>query len=402
MQQPSKQQSDSTQSDGLSLLALKAAIKEDPTKSLISWSDLDPNPCNWAGITCDNAHHKVTSISLSSKNLTGYIPSEIGTLSFLTFLDLSLNSFGGPLPHQITALQNLTHLDISSNNFNGSLPETLGGLKHLTGTLNFSYNSFSGEIPASFGRFPVMVSLDLRHNNLTGKIQIPQVGSLLNQGPTAFSENPYLCGFPLKTPCTEPEAKNPRFLENPQKPVNSGISSNGFVENRKIKSGLITISVICGVFLVIGVVVVSAWVIKRKWEKMEEGKMGREDLSVGMEEGQKGKFVVVDEGFGLELEDLLRASAYVLGKSRSGIVYKVVVCGGKGLGGPAVVAVRRLSEGDATWRFKEFEAEVEAIGRVQHPNIVRMKAYYYASDEKLLISEFIGNGSLHNALHGKD
>ncbi|KAK6151272.1 hypothetical protein DH2020_013907 [Rehmannia glutinosa] len=390
--------SSSINSDGLSLLALKASITEDPTKALISWSDLDSNPCNWAGITCDNAHHKVTSISLSSKNLTGYIPSEIGTLTFLTFLDLSLNSFGGPLPHQITALQNLTHLDISSNNFNGSLPETLGGLKHLTGTLNFSYNSFSGEIPASFGRFPVMVNLDLRHNNLTGKI--PQVGSLLNQGPTAFSENPYLCGFPLKNPCTEPEAKSPRFLENPQKPVNSGISSNGFAEKRKIKSGLVTISVICGVSVVIGVVFVSAWVIKRKWEKMEEGKMGREDLSVGREEGQKGKFVVVDEGFGLELEDLLRASAYVLGKSRSGIVYKVVVCGGKGVGGPAVVAVRRLSEGDATWRFKEFEVEVEAIGRVQHPNIVRMKAYYYASDEKLLISEFIGNGSLHNALHG--
>ncbi|KAL0428581.1 UNVERIFIED_CONTAM: Receptor protein kinase-like protein ZAR1 [Sesamum latifolium] len=148
----------------------------------------------------------------------------------------------------------------------------------------------------------------------------------------------------------------------------------------------------------------SVWVVKRKW-KMEEGKMGRETAvteAAGGEEGQKGKFVVVDEGFGLELEDLLRASAYVLGKSRSGIVYKVVVSGGKGVGGPEVVVVRRLSEaeGDATWMFKEFEAEVEAIGRVQHPNIVRLRACFYASDEKLLVSDFIPNGSLHNALHG--
>ncbi|KAL0453056.1 UNVERIFIED_CONTAM: Receptor protein kinase-like protein ZAR1 [Sesamum latifolium] len=148
---------------------------------------------------------------------------------------------------------------------------------------------------------------------------------------------------------------------------------------------------------------------------MEESKTGKENLStevMGMgsgEDQQKGKFVVMDEGFSLELEDLLRASAYVVGKSRSGIVYKVVVGGGGKRvgsgslgcgGGPVVVAVRRLSEGDATLRFKEFEAEVEAIGKVKHPNIVRLRAYYYATDEKLLISDFIRNGSLYTALHG--
>lgn len=105
----------------------------------------------------------------------------------------------------------------------------------------------------------------------------------------------------------------------------------------------------------------------------------------------------------MDLEDLLRASAYVVGKSRSGIVYKVVVGGGKGSGvaAPTVVAVRRLSEGDdAKWRLREFESEVEAIGRVHHPNVVRLRAYYYANDEKLLVSDFIRNGSLYTALHG--
>ncbi|KAL8467463.1 hypothetical protein ACS0TY_030921 [Phlomoides rotata] len=381
-------------SDGLSLLALKAAIMEDPTKSLISWSDSDSDssPCKWAGILCDHAHNKVTAVSLSDKNLTGYIPSEIGALSFLTSLDLSRNSFSGPLPHHITSLQNLVHLDVSCNNLNGSLPDGLSNLTHLGGTLNLSYNAFSGEIPASFGQFPVMVCIDLRHNNLTGKI--PQVGSLLNQGPTAFSGNPYLCGFPLTNLCSEPEAQNPRFLDNPV------ISPNGVEDNRKKKIGLLTISVICGFCLVVGLVFASVWVVKRKWKM--EGKTGREDLSmevVRREEGQKSKFVILDEGFGLDLEDLLRASAYVLGKSRSGIVYRVVVSGGKGAA--VTAAVRRLSEGEtSTRRLKEFEAEVEAIGKVQHPNIVKLKAYYYSSDEKLLISDFIGNGSLHNALHG--
>ncbi|CAA0812718.1 Leucine-rich repeat protein kinase family protein [Striga hermonthica] len=401
--------------DGVSLLALKAAIVKDPTEALISWSDSDSTPCRWDGIICDHAHRRVLSISLPSKNLTGYIPSEIGALTFLTFLDLSQNSFGGPLPHHISALQNLMHLDLSSNNFNGSLPESLSNLTHLSGTLNLSYNSFSGEIPASFGQFPVMVSLDLQHNNLTGKI--PLVGSLLNQGPTAFTGNPNLCGFPLiNNPCAEPEAQNPRLLNNPQWPENGGLSSNGLAGNRKINSGPVTISVISGVSFVIGVVFISVWVIKKKWKDVE-GKLGKENVAigggdavavrVGCEEGQKGKFVVLDEGFSLELEDLLRASAYVVGKSRSGIVYKVVAGGGgRGVGPvfgrrfPVTAAVRRLCEGESRWRFKEFEAEVEAIGKVQHPNIVRLRAFYFASDDKLLISDFVPNGNLHNALHG--
>lgn len=116
-------------------------------------------------------------------------------------------------------------------------------------------------------------------------------------------------------------------------------------------------------------------------------------------------YVAVDEGFVMELEELLRASAYVVGKSRGGIVYKVVA------GRSPAVAVRRLSEGDDEesgggsgdeWRRRRaFEAEAMAIGRARHPNVVSLRAYYYAQDEKLLIYDYISNGSLHSHLHGK-
>jgi hypothetical protein len=40
------------------------------------------------------------------------------------------------------------------------------------------------------------------------------------------------------------------------------------------------------------------------------------------------------------------------------------------------------------------------MGKVKHPNVVKLRAYYWAPDEKLLISDFVNNGSLADALRG--
>ncbi|KAK7259464.1 hypothetical protein RIF29_25072 [Crotalaria pallida] len=427
----------SLNSDGLSLLALKSAITSDPTNTLKTWTPTDPTPCHWNGVVCSSSNSRVTQLALPNNSLTGYLPSELGLLTSLkrlslpynnfsnsipsnlfnattlVVLDLSHNSLSGSIPSQIRSLRFLRHVDLSSNALTGSLPDSLSHLAALVGTLNLSFNRFSGGVPAALGRLPVAVSIDLRYNNLTGKI--PQVGSLLNQGPTAFSGNPGLCGFPLQNSC--PEAQKPPGIvsstqDEPQGP--NALRSGGGEEERRIgggggggRGGSVAVLVISGFSLFVGAVSLSLWIFRRRLNA-EEGNLGKRKLENGVSgnndlegEGQNGKFVVVDEGFGLELEDLLRASAYVVGKSRSGIVYKVVGVG-KGSGAVAtVVAVRRLSEGDdTTWRFKEFESEVEAIARIRHPNVVPLRAYYYAHDEKLLITDFIRNGSLHTALQG--
>ncbi|CAA6663975.1 unnamed protein product [Spirodela intermedia] len=109
----------------------------------------------------------------------------------------------------------------------------------------------------------------------------------------------------------------------------------------------------------------------------------------------RGTLVAIDKGFSCELEELLRASAYVLGKGGMGIMYKVV------LGNGVPVAVRRLGDGGAAERRREFASEVMAVARVRHPSLVRLKAYYWSPEEKLLVSEFISNGCLAAALHPK-
>ncbi|CAN1278274.1 Receptor protein kinase-like protein ZAR1 [Linum perenne] len=416
--------------EGLALLSLKSAVTADPTHSLSSWSDSDPTPCNWHGVSC-SSNNQITSISLPNLHLSGYIPYELGLLRSLSLLSLSGNNFSGSIPSplfnatslrsldlsrnflsgripaSIGSLQILASLDLSSNRLNGSLPESLVELRSLSGTLNLSWNAFSGEIPESYGRFPVRVSLDLGHNNLTGKV--PLVGSLVNQGPTAFSGNPSLCGFPLQTPCPEAVDIPTAVDRSRQDRGGGGDDSRRRREVEKPRS--VAVPLISGVTVVIGAITVSAWLVRRRYAAAEKGEM-KEDEETKKEtniivhggvkeeddEGRNGKFAVMDEGFCLELEDLLRASAYVAGKGRSGILYKVVVGGIGGAG--TVVAVRRLSGDGGAWRLKEFESEVEAIEKVQHPNIVRLRAYYYADDEKLLVSDFIRHGSLYTALHG--
>ncbi|KAL6858922.1 hypothetical protein ACP4OV_017924 [Aristida adscensionis] len=420
--------------DGLALLALKFAVSDDPGGALASWRDADADPCGWSGVTCaDGGGGRVAAVELANASLAGYLPSELSLLSELqtlslpynrlagqipvaiaalqrlVALDLAHNQLSGPIPAGIGRLVSLSRLDLSSNQLNGSLPPTIAGLPRLSGVLNLSCNHFTGGIPPEFGGIPVAVSLDLRGNDLAG--EIPQVGSLVNQGPTAFDGNPKLCGFPLKVECTG-EKDEPRIPETTTGLTDPGAAAEVRRPPKRRSSPTVPIlAAIVVVAIVAGVVL--QWQCRRRCaaaardEAKESAKekgaavtlAGSEERRSGGEEGEV--FVAVDDGFGMELEELLRASAYVVGKSRGGIVYRVVP--GRG---PAV-AVRRLSEpddgdgGDSGWRRRRaFEAEAAAIGRARHPNVARLRAYYYAPDEKLLIYDYLPNGSLHSALHG--
>ncbi|KAG8374173.1 hypothetical protein BUALT_Bualt11G0103300 [Buddleja alternifolia] len=107
----------------------------------------------------------------------------------------------------------------------------------------------------------------------------------------------------------------------------------------------------------------------------------------------KSKLVFFDRKKQFELEDLLRASAEMLGKGSLGTVYKAVLDDG------STVAVKRLKDANPCPR-KEFEQYMDVIGKLRHHNVVRFRAYYYAREEKLLVYDYLPNGSLHSLLHG--
>ncbi|GAV90124.1 Pkinase domain-containing protein/LRR_1 domain-containing protein/LRRNT_2 domain-containing protein/LRR_8 domain-containing protein [Cephalotus follicularis] len=369
---------------------------------------------------------QLQSLVLSGNKLSGPVPPEIGGLMYLQTLDLSQNSINGSLPSSLAQCKRLKRLVLGQNSFTGSLPEGLGigliklqqlnlsfnslsgsipndigNLSSLQGTLDLSHNFFNGSIPANLGNLPMRVNIDLSYNNLSGPI--PQNGVLGYVGPTAFIGNRLLCGFPLKISChpftTDPNSQS--LDDNPSGKRGEGSHSSLSTLIKTIAGIIVGICLIGGLF--------SYWYKKpsvctegeyfgSKFEdklfiKKEMFCFRNNDLETLSENMEQYHFVPLDSQVDFDLEQLLKASAFLLGKSGTGIVYKVV------LDSRSIVSVRRLGDGGSQ-RFKEFQAEVEAIGKIRHPNIVRLRAYCWTVEEKLLIYDYISNGDLATAIHG--
>lgn len=372
---------------------------------------------------------KLQSLVLYGNSLSGSLPNEVNRLSYLQTLDLSSNFFNGSLPMSLiqckrlrsldlsqnnfsgvipdgfgSSLGNLEKLDLSFNRFSGEIPKDLGNLSNLQGTVDLSHNMFNGSIPPSLGNLPEKVYIDLTYNNLTGPI--PQNGALVNRGPTAFIGNAGLCGPPLKNLCSPNDASSPSSY--PFLPNNNPAETNEKGRKGLSKGGVIAIIVsdvigICLIGLILSYCYSRICLCGKKTNGYEKGgnKRRNECLCFRKDESEtlsehveQYDLVALDTQLGFDLDELLKASAFVLGKSGIGIVYKVVLEDG------VTLAVRRLGEGGSQ-RFKEFQTEVEAIGKLKHQNIVTLRAYYWSVDEKLLIYDYIPNGNLGTAIHGK-
>ncbi|GLJ44316.1 hypothetical protein SUGI_0927540 [Cryptomeria japonica] len=131
---------------------------------------------------------------------------------------------------------------------------------------------------------------------------------------------------------------------------------------------------------------------ERSVEKASSSK-DKDDYMVSAQEAERNKLVFF-EGciYTFDLEDLLRASAEVLGKGSVGTTYKAVMEDG------TTVVVKRLK--DVVTGRREFEQQMQMVGRVRHRNLVALRAFYYSKDEKLIVYDYMPAGSLSALLHG--
>ncbi|KAF5176503.1 Receptor-like protein kinase [Thalictrum thalictroides] len=318
-------------------------------------------------------------LSLRSNGLTGPFPSDFINLTNLSYLYLHFNNFEGPLPTDFSVWKNLTTINLSFNNFNGSIPSSLSNLTHLT-ALNLANNLFTGEIPEL--NLPALQQLNLANNSLTGSIP----NSLQRFPNSSFSGN----NISLVVPMLAPPPSNtpvPQAMPNSRRSHKLGEAA---------LLGIIVAACVLGVVAFVFLLV--ACFCKRNSEvrlsgKIQKGERSPEKGVTGSHDGNNRLVFFECCNYTFDLEDLLRASAEVLGKGTFGVAYKAV------LEDATTVVVKRLKEVGVGKR--EFEQQMDLVGRIRHENVVELKAYYYSKDEKLMVYHYFSHGSVSALLHGK-
>uniref|UniRef100_A0A7N0UPF7 non-specific serine/threonine protein kinase n=1 Tax=Kalanchoe fedtschenkoi TaxID=63787 RepID=A0A7N0UPF7_KALFE len=94
---------------------------------------------------------------------------------------------------------------------------------------------------------------------------------------------------------------------------------------------------------------------------------------------------------------------HVLGEGGFGRVYKGCIDDkfGKSSGSTGtVVAVKKLNS-ESLQGVEEWQSEVNFLGRLSHPNLVKLLGFCWEDDELLLVYEFMQKGSLENHLFGR-
>ncbi|KAF9680070.1 hypothetical protein SADUNF_Sadunf06G0081900 [Salix dunnii] len=360
-------------------------------------------------------------ISLSHNQLSGAIPNELVSLSGLQKLDFSNNAFNGSIPSGFSYLTSLVSLNLEGNRLDNQIPDGFDRLHNLT-VLNLKNNQFMGPIPASIGNISSINKLDLAQNNFRGEIPASLVrlanltyfnvsyNNLSGSVPSSFAKkfnsssfvgNLQLCGYSISTICPSPP---PVVLPTPTKEEPKR-------HRRKFSSKdiiLIAAGVLLVALLLLCIILLCCLMKKRSASEGKNGKTtmrglaGKSDktgavagpeVESGGEMG--GKLVHFDGPFVFTADDLLCATAEIMGKSSYGTAYKATLEDGN------QVAVKRLRE-KTTKGQREFETEAASLGKIRHPNLLALRAFYLGpKGEKLLVFDYIPIGSLASYLHAR-
>lgn len=339
---------------------------------------------------------RLKTLDFSNNAINGSFPVTFSNLTSLVVLNLEKNNLDDPIPDFAKNLQNLSVLNLGKNQIRGPIPSTLGKVSTLS-HLDLSQNNLTGEIPASLGDLKNLVFLNVSYNNLSGSVP-PLLSQKFNE--SSFVGNLMLCGFKGSITC--PSEAPSSQITPPEEPKS---------RNRRFSTKDIILIAAAALLIVLFILclILLCCLIKRRAEAKSTnpqpararaavsrpekgGPAGGGDLESG-EAG--GKLVHFDGPMAFTADDLLCATAEIMGKSTYGTVYKATLEDG------SQVAVKRLRE-KITKNQREFEQEVNALGKIRHPNLLALRAYYLGpKGEKLLVFDYMPKGSLATFLHAR-
>ncbi|KAK4804961.1 hypothetical protein SAY86_004778 [Trapa natans] len=387
----------------------------------------------------------LTVVSLRNNYFSGNVP---GGLASVEVLDLSSNILNGSLPANFGGGA-LRYLNLSYNKISGPIPAEFGAHIPRIATIDLSFNNLSGAVPESLNRLDQKTGFLAGNPDLCGKPLkiLCSIPSTLSTPPNISSTSPAIAVIPKPV-----DGGSTTSESEPSKSSTRGTTSGppDSQAGRRLNPGTIVgiaFGDLAGIVVIALVILYVYQLRKRKakatvaseqkptncdnkpslseaaiitqapelrkpgaptWScltmKAEETSEATSTSESDQEEdkdeaindqvngavNEKGRsLVTVDGDTELELDTLLKASAYILGGSGGSIVYKAVFHNG------TAYAVRRIGE-KGVERFKDFEGHVRAVAKLRHPNLVRVRGFYWGDDDKLVIYDYVPNGNLSN------
>nr|DAD18706.1 TPA_asm: hypothetical protein HUJ06_020169 [Nelumbo nucifera] len=375
----------------------------------------------------------------------------MSTISLGTFLrksetwlvfKLCYNQLTGSIPTQLGSLKRLTVLALQFNQLSGAIPASLGDLEMLM-RLDLSFNRLFGSIPVKLADVPTLEVLDVRNNTLSGNV--PPALKRLNEG-FQYGNNSNLCGVGFSTlqVCSASDHLNPNRPE-PFGPGTNGLATRDIPESANLQAHCnqthclnstktSQIAVTVGVVSVTVALAVTG-LLTFSWYRRRKQKIGSAfdslDSRLSTDQAKEvyrksasplisleysnGWDPLADErsgsGFSQEslktfrfnLDEVESATQYfsevnLLDKSNFSAIYKGILRDG------SVVAIKSISKTSCKSEEADFLKGLNILASLRHENLVRLRGFCCsrARGECFLIYDFVPNGNLSWYLDVKD
>ncbi|KAF8098386.1 hypothetical protein N665_0268s0055 [Sinapis alba] len=426
------------------MAALRASLK---LPDDIDWGSSDY--CTWAELDCDK-NSRVTSIRLSERGISGSLPPELKNLTALRVFEIRGNQISGIIPTGFTELQSLRMVSLSSNFLQGPTPKfntmvqvdmSLGtnsfcldssgspcdpvvdSLLSIAGGFNYPlefakswkgnnpcrkwlgitcnegritffavpFTHLTGSISPRFGDLNSLLLIDLSYNHLAGTIPV-EITKLKELRLLDVSHN-QLHGkvpeFKIKNgkPMIRTKGNLEIGIDNKQVPSRKGN------KNIKILVGILTAS------LVVALMVIGGYIAYRIFKKKKDVVQSSEHNEIEMVEHNEIEMVEHNEIELVEnkaipiqtLRDATNDFAVdnLLGEGGFGSVYRGTLQDGR------EIAVKKMNHPVTAGKgLSEFKSEVTVLTKVHHRNLVSLYGYSIERNNRLLVYQYMAQGTL--------
>ncbi|KAG2690336.1 hypothetical protein I3760_09G181200 [Carya illinoinensis] len=319
-------------------------------------------------------------LDLGANKISGSIPPEIGMLKNLTTLYLYSNMLIGPIPSAIGHLTNLKYLDLRRNKISGSIPPEIGMLNNLT-SLSLGSNMLVGPIPTTLGHLTNLESLDLSQNKINGSIP-PEIRMLNNLTYVNLCHNFISGEIPTALGTIGKRDSCRQFKIFP--PCHK--SKKSIITEIEIFAPITTFLA----FLVIGSILLSRCVLKKNQIESRGSKNGN-IFSIWNYDGHIAYENIIEATEDFDIR-------YCIGTGGYGSVYKAELPSGN------VVALKKLHQREVENPVfcKSFINEVRVLTEIRHRNIVKLHGFCVHKRCRFLIYEYMERGSLFCVLRNVD